>query len=141
MKAYLLILCATSFAGAQVYGAKPCDSSVQYENHNMIDYGVKVRKVKGSVIDLYKAPLAKSCIAVFNPDHSKLVRTLESDADGKFDVEGISPGKYWLVVKDLQRAFCPMAAKLEVGRWRGKRSLIVQMRPAGIDTCSFCEAR
>jgi len=136
-----ILLWAGSIAGAQVYGARPCDSSIEYENHNMIDYRVVVRSVKGTVVDLTKAPLPNACIAVFDSNHSKLLRTVESDAEGKFDVAAIRPGRYWLVVKDQQRAFCPMATRLDVRRWRSRRELTVHMDLRGIDRCSYCEAK
>ena len=107
----------------------------------MIDYTVRIRNVSGTVINFDNVPLPKACVAIFNSDHSKLLRTVESDDEGKFVVNGIAPGRYWLVVKDLQRAFCPAAAKLEVARWRGKHALVVHMRVSGIDTCSYCEAK
>jgi hypothetical protein len=136
-----VLLCAGSIATAQVYGAQPCDASVKYENHNMIDYTVKVRNIKGTVIDEANVSLPRACIAVFNADHSKLLHTAESDAEGKFVIKKMSPGQYWLVVKDQQRAFCPVAAKLEVARWRSKRELVVHVVPGGIDRCSYCDAK
>jgi carboxypeptidase family protein len=114
---------------------------VEYENHNMIDYTVRIRHVKGTVIDVTNVLLPKACIAIFNSDHSKLLRTVETDEEGRFIVDRISPGRYWLVVQDQQRAFCPMAARLEVRRWRGKQELAVHMNLSGIDRCSFCEAK
>jgi hypothetical protein len=107
----------------------------------MINYGAKIRDVKGTVIDATNVPLPKACIAAFNADHSKLLRTIETDVEGKYIVDRMPAGRYSRVVKDQQRLFCPKAARLKVGRWRGKRDIAVHMDVRGIDRSSFFEAR
>jgi len=135
------LLPAGLMAQADVYGAKPCDRTVEYENHNMVDYTVKVRHLKGRILDFSDSPLPRACIAIFNSDHSRLLQTAESDDGGNFAVDKIPAGKYWLVVKDQQRAFCAASAKVEIGRLMGKETLLVHMKPRGIDTCSYCEGK
>ena len=136
-----VLLASSCLSWPQVYGAKPCDATVEYEHRNMVDYTLKVRHMQGKVIDPFSVEIPRACIAVFNSDHSKLLRTVESDEQGNFIVDNVPPGEYWLVVKDQQRAFCPALAKVEVGRLRGKSAIVVHMQLSGIDRCSFCEGK
>ena len=119
---------------------RPCDSTVQYSNKNMIDYKVKSRHLRGRVVDGTGLPMPKACVAIFNTDHSKVVRTVESAEDGSFAIADVPSGNYWLVVRDQQRAFCPATAKLEIGHLKLKNKILVMMMPSAIDTCSFCKA-
>ncbi len=136
-----LVLWASAIAEAQVSGAQPCDASFRYEHRNMIDYIAKVRSVIGTVIDTNNGSIPTVCIGLFNADHTKLLRFVESDREGKFSIGRISQGKYRLVIKDQQRVFCPATAILEVTRWGRKRELVVHMNVGGVDKCSFCEAK
>jgi hypothetical protein len=107
----------------------------------MVDYTVKVRAMRGKVVDAYGVGVPKACLALFNSDHSKLLRAFEASDIGEFKANGIRSGDYWLVVRDSQNAFCPASARLKLGRMSKRRRLVVNMRARGIDTCSFCEAK
>jgi hypothetical protein len=70
--------------------------------------------VTGHVRDASGRPVAGSRVIVFDPDRaawgplSRFVRTLESNADGSFSVEGLLPGEYRVVAADW----------LEQGQWQ-----------------------
>jgi hypothetical protein len=118
-----------------------CDSTVQFVDRNMVDYTLKVRSMRGKVVDANGAGVPGACIALFNSDHSKLVQTFRATDDGDFTANEVKSGDYWLVVKDLQNAFCPASARIKLRRASGKSNLIVDMRARGVDVCSFCEAK
>lgn len=126
-------------AAAQSFN--PCDSGITFVDRNMIDYTVKVRRVRGSVIDPSGIAVPKGCIALFNADHSKLLQTVEASLNGEFTINGVKNGDYWLVVQDPQRAFCPAAARVRLRRLLRRSKIIVHMEGAGIDQCSYCESR
>ncbi len=118
-----------------------CDSTVQFVDRNMVDYTVKVGAIRGAVIDAYGSPVPRACLALFNRDHSKLLQVFEASENGKFAPNGIKDGNYWLVVKDPQSAFCTASTRLKLRRLTKHSRLLVNMRPQGIDSCSFCEAK
>jgi hypothetical protein len=107
----------------------------------MFDYTVKVRSMRGKVVDKAGVGVSRACLALFNSDHSNLLRTFETNDTGEFTADGIKSGDYWLVVRDPQNAFCPASARIKLRSVGGKRMLQVDMRVQGIDSCSFCEAK
>jgi hypothetical protein len=125
---------------AQV-GSAACDSTVQFSDRNMVDYTVKVRSIRGKVVDAAGVGVPRACLALFNSDHSKLLRTFEANDNGEFTTNDVKGGDYWLVVRDSQHAFCPAAARVKVQSISNKSTLVVNMRVGGIDACSFCEAK
>jgi hypothetical protein len=122
-------------------GLRACDSTVQFVDRNMVDYTVMVGAMCGKVVDVEGAGVSRACLALFNSDHSKLLRVFEAADNGEFCASDVKSGDYWLVVKDSQNAFCPASARLKLRSRGGKRSLVVNMRGRGIDRCSFCEAK
>jgi hypothetical protein len=122
-------------------GPLVCDSTAQFLHRNMVDYTVKVRTLRGKVVDVQGVGIPRACLALFNSDHSKLLRTFESGDNGEFIPKDIKNGDYWLVVRDPQNAFCPASTRLKLRSMSSKSKLVINMRPAGIDSCSFCEAK
>jgi hypothetical protein len=122
-------------------GSIVCDSTVQFVDRNMVDYTVKVRAMRGKVVDIDGWGVSRACLVLFNSDHSKLLRTFEASDNGEFTANGIKSGDYWLVVRDSQHAFCPASARLKLRRMTNRSRLVVNMRAGGIDSCSFCEAK
>src|SRR5213595_3955189 len=116
------LLAAPSFA-QQKGAASPCVA--EYENHNQIDYGpLVVQDVKGTIIDPQQVAVPKLCVGIFTEKDHKLVATTESDADGKFSLQSVSPGQYRLVVKGdpLCAANIPLRV---VKRQKTKHALLV----------------
>jgi len=122
-------------------GSVVCDSTVQFVDRNMVDYSVKVRAIRGKVVDVDGVGVSGACLALFNSDHSKLLRTFEASDNGEFTANGIKSGDCWLVVRDSQHAFCPASARLKLRSTRGRSSLVVNMRVQGMDSCSWCAAK
>jgi len=118
-----------------------CDSQVLFVDHNQVDYTVKVRSIRGKVIDSYGTEIPRACVALFNSDHSRLLKVFEVGENGEFAARRIKSGDYWLVVIDPQNAFCPASARLKLRRMTNRSRLVVNMRVRGIDSCSFCEAK
>ena len=115
--------------------------NLTYVSRNQTDYGpLRVAALQGTAKDAEGTGIPKVCIAIFTETDHKLIVATEADDSGHFELKGVGRGDYRLVAK--YEGFCPANAKIRfVGRSRNKRPLTVQMRPAGIDTCSFVELR
>jgi hypothetical protein len=75
---------------------------VQYEHHNQIDYGpLIVQEVKGTITDPQQVAVPKVCVGIFTENDHKLIATTESDADGKFSLQTVPPGRYRLSFSPL----------------------------------------
>lgn len=106
--------------GAQ--NIKPCDASVRFVDKNMIDNTIKVKALRGSIIDSTGAPIYEGYIAVFANDRSKLLRTVEADSNGNFEIKHVKSGDYWLVIPRRPTGILPScdACQIEVVRAKGK---------------------
>jgi hypothetical protein len=132
----LAVLAAPSFA-QQKGDSSPC--MAEYENHNQIDYGpLVVQDVKGTITDPQQSAVPKVCVGIFAEKDHKLVATTESDADGKFALQGVPPGRYRLVVEadPLCAANVPLQG---VKRRKKKQVLRVHMKARGLDSCSYAD--
>jgi Carboxypeptidase regulatory-like domain len=112
-----------------------------YENRNQTDYGpLQVTAIRGIATDAEGVTIPKVCVGVFTETGHKLIATTETDESGHFELKNIAVGDYRLVAK--YEGFSPANAKLRIEqRSRSKKPLAVQMRPAGLDTCSFVELK
>jgi len=138
LTALLAVTCVLASAQSKT---NICGAGIEYQDRNMVDYTVTVRVLRGRVIDPAGVAVPRACVALFNSDHSKLLRWVESGDDGRFAMDRIKPGKYWLLTRDPQKAFCPAAARLQLRTSAARSKLIVHMEMKGIDSCSFCEAQ
>jgi hypothetical protein len=131
------LLAAPSFAQQK---GDPAPCMVEYENHNQTDYGpLIVQDVRGTITDPQQGAVPKVCVGIFTEKDHKLVATTESDADGKFSLQSVSPGRYRLVVK--ADPLCPANVPLEVVKRQKKKEVLrVHMKPRGLDSCSYGEA-
>jgi len=77
------------------------------------------------------------CVGIFRETDHALVRSMSTDATGRFDFGSeIQPGEYRLVVS--VGGLCPANAKIRVVRSTIlAEQLVVDMRLQGIDTCSW----
>ena len=126
---WLVILLATCAAAAQ-------DNI--YENRNQIDYQLKVRGLKGIVRDAAGSVIPDAKVLIFSDDkeHSLLASAV-TNGEGRFAVERLKWKRVRLVVK--YGPFC--SANAIVNRSGRSRSLVVIMRPAAIEECSYIETR
>src|SRR5690242_12977026 len=120
----LLIFAAALFAEpsfAQQKGDSSCVA--EYENHNQTDYGpLVVQDVKGTITDPQQSAVPKVCVGIFTEKDHKLVATTESDADGKFSLQSVPPGRYRLVVK--ADPLCAANVPLQVVKSRKKKQVL-----------------
>ena len=140
-KLTLLIVAAALLAVpsfAQQKGDSLC--MAEYENHNQVDYGpLIVQEVKGTIMDPQQGAVPKVCVGMFTEKDHKLVATTESDADGKFSLQSVPPGRYRLVVK--ADPLCAANVPLQVVKQQKKKQVLqVHMKPRGLDSCSYGEA-
>jgi hypothetical protein len=110
-----------------------------YENHNQIDYGpLVVQDVKGTITDPQQVAVPKVCAGIFTEKDHKLVATTESDAEGKFSLQSVPPGRYRLVVK--ADPLCAANVPLQVVKSQKKKQVLRgHMKPRGLDSCSYAD--
>jgi hypothetical protein len=119
---------------------QPCDGTAPYEDRNQVDYGpFRVQRISGSVVDFDGGVIPGACILMFSESGHKFIAAVESGKNGQFALSAIPPGAYRLVSR--YDGFSPANARVEVGRFSGRRTLVVKMRPAGVDTGSYIEMR
>jgi hypothetical protein len=101
---------------------------------------LRIAKLSGIAKDLQGTPVPDVLVLLFSEKEHTLIAQSKSDSKGAFGLEGIRGGRYRLVLK--YDGFCsanvPVDLKLTSRR---KRSLVVHMRLAGIDECSYGELR
>lgn len=132
MPRYVLLPCALVFSAM---GAEPC-ASMAYENRNQIDYGpLALRQVRGKAVDQTGGPVSGVCIGLFRESDHGLIMATATLADGQFMLKNPPRGEYRLVA--IYPAFGTANARVRVGR--GASTVIVRMRPSGIDTTSYIE--
>ena len=105
--------------------------TVHYENRNQIDYGpLVVQDVKGTITDPQQVAVPKVCAGIFTEKDHKLIATAESDAEGKFSLQSVPPGRYRLVVK--ADPLCAANVPLHVVKGQKQKQVLqVHMKPAG----------
>jgi hypothetical protein len=118
----------------------PLCKDLSYANRNQIDYGpLRVAAVRGTAKDAQGVAIPRACVGVFAETGHKLIAETLTDGDGNFELKGVPPGDYRLVVKC--DGLSPANAELRIEPSRGKKTLVVQLRPAGLDTGSFVEVK
>jgi hypothetical protein len=130
-----VLLAEPSFA----QGKSVSTCNIEYENHNQTDYGpLAVREVKGTITDPQESAIPKVCIGIFTEKDHTLVASTESEADGKFSVASVRPGRYRLVVK--ADPLCAANVPLRVVKSQKRdRVLHVHMKARGLDSCSYAD--
>jgi hypothetical protein len=135
-------MCSVAFvlATAVQAGQTTC-ADLTYESRNQIDYGpLRVSVISGIAQDAEGGRIPDVCVGVFTEKEHRLVAMAHSDESGRFELKAVPVGKYRLVAK--YEGFCPANARLRIGRLaRRKKLLTVQVRPTGIDTCSYIELK
>src|SRR5438270_12104970 len=122
-----------------------CKSPVEYGNRNKVEpKRSTVKGVSGRVITEAGNPAKEldsvpACIGLFTEKEHRLVASTVADEAGYFRFDSVPAGLYRLVVRDPQDLFCVANMPLRVVR--GSRSsaklLVIHMRPASIDDCSY----
>jgi hypothetical protein len=78
-------------------------------------------------------------LGLFTEKDHHLVVSVVADDQGRFKFSSVPSGRYRLVVRDPQNVFCVANMPLRIVRWplRKAKRLVIHMRPAGIDDCSY----
>ncbi len=122
-----------------------CKSQIEYGNRNQVDpKRSNVRRLSGRVIMEVGDPAKElgpvpACLGLFTEKDHRLVASAVTDEDGHFRFNSIPAGRFRLVVRDPQNAFCLANMPLRVVAWpRGTtKALVIHMRASGIDDCSY----
>jgi hypothetical protein len=115
-------------------------ASMEYANHNQIDYLLRVTSIQGTVKVSDEAAAGGACIGVFAESDRKLLATVKANERGSFQIAGIENGTYRLVV--TADGLCVANAKIVVTTQpRVRKKLIAVMKPRGIDVCSYIELK
>ena len=136
------LIVAALFASPPLFSQQKRESSpcvADYENHNQVEYRpLIVQAVNGTVVDLAQEAVSQVCVAIFAEKDHALIATTQSDANGKFSLEKIRPGRYRLVVKadPLCAANVPLRV---VKNTKKKMALRVHMKARGLDACSYAD--
>lgn len=142
---FLRRVCLAFVAAVPLLQAAPQSdgcSDMAYEDHNQIDYVVstKTGTLRGVVVDFGSDPVPKACVGIFTEDAHALLAKAESNDEGEFAMPRLVKGSYRIVVR--YPGFCAANAILRVHGGLGHRkALSVQMRPRGLDTCSYIDRK
>ena len=75
------------------------------------------------------------CVGLFTAKEHRLLATTETDSHGYFELRDIPRGDYRIIAKVL--GFCAANVPVRIDSHRGKRKVLLHIRPEGIDTCSW----
>jgi hypothetical protein len=144
----ILTILLIFFSSTLTYAQKQtptCESPIEYDNRNQVDpKRSSVRGISGRVIAEVGRPAKEigsvsACLGLFREKDHRLVASVATDDEGRFKFNSVPLGKYRLVVRDSQNAFCVANMPLNIVRWpRGQtKPLVIHMRPSWIDDCSY----
>lgn len=137
------LLCALLFGCCGRASFSQSCGQMAYLHQNQIDYRLgELGQIRGTGLDPNGITISQLCVGIFSESEHKLLRFAQGDDNGIFVLEtnGLPDGEYRLVIQVI--GFCPVNAIIRIkSRTHRKRSLVAQMRPAAIDTCSFIEVR
>lgn len=122
-----------------------CKPPIEYGNRNQNEpKRSSVRTISGRVIAEVGSPAKEvgpvpACLGLFTEEDHRLIASAVADEKGRFRFRPISEGRYRLVVRDPQNAFCIANMPLRLARWRREKAkaLVIHLRPSGIDDCSY----
>jgi hypothetical protein len=130
---------------------EPCKTEVQYASRNQVDpkplsvtgvlgrVFIEVGELGGATKEV--GAVTEACLGLFTEKERHLVATTTVNDRGHFAFGAVPIGKYRLVVH--AGPLCVANVPLHVTRSRGKRhrgkQIVVHMRAAGYDTCSYAD--
>jgi hypothetical protein len=152
MKAQVpVVLFLVLFYATLTHAQRPvrCNLPVEYGNRNQVDPPRStVRSLVGRVVAETGDPAKEigavpACLGLFTEKGHRLVASAEADQRGRFKFGVIRSGRFRLVVREPLNSFCLANLSLRVAnKPRGKaRELVIHMRPAGVDDCSYGEIK
>jgi hypothetical protein len=143
----LLCLVFASFSNAQNQDAAETANQIEYVNRNQVDPPyISLRKIKGRAIDLSGVAVPKVTVALFTEKEHRFIAQTVTDENGYFQFSKIPKGSFRLVGRVERDFFCPVNTPIrkvsfpQGGLFRSK-GLVLHLRPAGIDTCSYSDTK
>jgi hypothetical protein len=136
-------------ASAQ-HRVEPCEL-IKYENKNQVDARrLSVSKVSGRVAvevgelgaSAIEAGLVSgACVVLFTEREHQLVANATADREGRFTFGAVPEGDYRLIVRADPLCLANVLLRVVTSKRGGarKRQVVVHMRAAGIDTCSYAD--
>jgi hypothetical protein len=141
---------------AEVSSPRPramlCSSPLKYESRNQVNPPpLQVNVVSGRIIDEVGelggsvreiGPVDGACVGLFTETDHQLKAFVVADDEGQFKFDGIPAGRYRLVVRAglLCVANVPVRVVAKKSNNQNRNQIVVHMRTAGIDTCSYADA-
>ena len=149
-----IVLITSALAGLTVIGQQreaPCNVPFKYENRNQVDpkplsidlvsgqVVVTSGEVNGTARDI--GAVTEACLGLFTEKDHQLVATASVDSEGRFILGAVPEGKYRLVVRADPLCLANVPLRVVRGKRDGarKKQIVVHMRAAGIDTCSYAD--
>lgn len=149
-----LVLVTSALVGLTVIGQQreaPCNIPIKYENRNQVDpkplsidlvsgqVVVTSGEVNGTVRDI--GAVTEACLGLFTEKDHQLVATASVDSEGRFMLSAVPEGKYRLVVRadPLCVANVPLSIVRSKRGAQKRKQIVIHMRAAGIDTCSYAD--
>ena len=123
--------------------AVTCPVIIEYGNRNQVETKRStLNALKGRVMAEVGNPAKEfgpvpACLGLFSEDDHRLVASTVADENGHYQFKTVPPGLYRLVVRDPQNVFCVANMPLRIVRFSRARTLVIHMRPTGIDDCSY----
>ena len=126
-----------------------CGSSVKYENRNQTDpHPIVLSRLSGRVIAEGGNPsrslgvIPKACISLFTEKEHAMIASVIGNEDGRFNFKNVRPGHYRIVVHDPQNVFCVANSRVTIIGSKQRlvrKQIVIHLRPAGIDDCSYAD--
>jgi len=114
-------------------------NEMQYEHHNMVDYGpLRISIARGVTKDFQGFVVPHACVGIFSETNQAVIATAQADTGGQFEIRNIPDGKYRLVVASEGLCTANVLVILK-NQARGKKRLVVTMKPSSVDVCSYVE--
>lgn len=132
--------------------SEPCKMS-NYVNRNQLDpRPLSVTKLLGRVMvevgelggsTRETGPASGACLGLFTEREHQLVAIVSADKEGRFAFDAVPEGEYRLIVRadPLCLANVPLRVVRSQRGGTRKKQVVVHMRAAGIDTCSYADYR
>lgn len=146
---WLFLIIAFLFlpVAAQEESDDDCPKQLEYVNRNQVDPPtISLRGVEGRAVDSSGVAIGYICVALFTEKEHRFVAQTVADENGYFRFGKIPKGNYRLVARVDYDYLCPVNVRIRrVSFPRGgffrKTSLVLHLRPAGIDDCSYGDTK
>lgn len=140
---YTVLTIATLFGTAALAQDTAECSSVEYTDKNQVKPRSIVLKTVAGQVSIHDGGfLEYGCAILFTETGKKIVSVTNISTGGRFKLGRVPPGRYRLVVIDSHGQYCAANIPVEVTSKRARsHSLLIEMRPEGIDECSYLKSK